>query len=117
MTHFILLLLHFSFAHAGFCEDQMAEQQLRIDVASTNIKNSDTTRTPEGGPFRPLRVVCGLGPCSEISDPNFSLRYLPNHPDANENGYVQVPNINVDQQMKDLKIAQARFIVIRQQCD
>ena len=103
----------------------MSAQRERAEVLAENISNSDTTRTPEGGPYRRRDVVfqpesvsspfssvfqthLGSGPqgvsVSDIivdnSDPE--RRYLPNHPDADKDGYVAFPKVNPAEDMVDL---------------
>ncbi len=96
-----------------------------MGAISSNIANAQTTRTAEGGPYRKKEVVFGSEPARE----NFSdilegeldekaqsvhatevissnkppiLKYEPNHPDANEKGYVAYPNINVMEEMANM---------------
>ncbi|MDR1588969.1 MAG: flagellar basal body rod protein FlgC [Oscillospiraceae bacterium] len=101
--------------------------RLRMDVIAENMANSSTTRTAEGGPYRRKFVVF-----QEIQPDNtfgsffnraqrsyggvrvtmigedqseFKLDYNPNHPDADEFGYVQMPNVEVVQEMVDMMAA------------
>ena len=103
----------------------MAAQRARTEVLVENLANSETTRTPEGGPYRRKDVVfsedssigsfssqfdSALGPAmsgvavSEISvdDSAPELRYQPGHPDADKDGYVAYPKINPAEDMVDL---------------
>ena len=103
----------------------MAAQRARTEVLVENLANSETTRTPEGGPYRRKDVVfaedsslgsfssqldSALGPAlsgvevSEIAidDSAPELRYQPGHPDANKDGYVAYPKINPAEDMVDL---------------
>jgi len=104
----------------------------RTEAINSNIANAQTTRTAEGGPYRRKEVVFGSEPARE----NFSdilegeidaqaqtvhatevisannppiLKYDPTHPDANEKGYVAMPNINVMKEMADLIQAQRAY--------
>lgn len=97
----------------------------RMNAISSNIANAQTTRTAEGGPYRRKEVTFGAEPARE----NFSeilegemdaqaqtvnatevistnrppiLKYEPNHPDADENGYVAYPNINIVEEMANM---------------
>lgn len=93
----------------------LTAQRLRIDVISENIANIDTTRTEEGGPYRRKMVVLsstsdfknmliknindfeagGVEVTEIIEDESeFKLVYNPEHPDADENGYVSMPNVD-----------------------
>lgn len=103
----------------------MAAQRERTEVLVENLANSETTRTPEGGPYRRRDVVFtedpGLGSfsselgsamgsgvegvaVSEIAIDNSApeMRYQPGHPDANKDGYVAYPKINPAEDMVDL---------------
>lgn len=100
-------------------------QRTRAELITENLANADTTRTPEGGPYKrkdavfssqalsgsfaaALMDVSGEGPSgvsvSEITidstDPE--RRYLPGHPDADTQGYVAFPHINPAEEMVDL---------------
>ena len=103
----------------------MAAQRARTEVLVENLANSETTRTPEGGPYRRKDVVFAedntmgsfssemnsvLGPAlsgvtvSEVAvdDSAPELRYQPGHPDADKDGYVAYPKINPAEDMVDL---------------
>ncbi len=103
----------------------MAAQRARTEVLVENLANSETTRTPEGGPYRRKDVVfsedasigsfsseldSALGPAlsgvtvSEIGidDSAPEMRYQPGHPDAGKDGYVAYPKINPAEDMVDL---------------
>lgn len=99
--------------------------RLRVNTLASNIANAETTRTEEGGPYKRKDIVQGAIPVksafgSELdqaslaspqvmavvedqSDPR--LVYQPGHPDANKEGYVAYPNINVVTTMTDLMSA------------
>ena len=97
----------------------------RMGAISSNIANAQTTRTPEGGPYRNKEVVFGSEPARESfgeilegeldekaqsvhatevisSDKPPVLKYDPDHPDANDQGYVAYPDINVMEEMADM---------------
>lgn len=104
----------------------MTAERLRLDLIANNIANANTTRTPEGGPFRrrvavfapqsangaidPLAVpgageapgggVRVAGIREDMSPPR--LRYEPGHPDADARGYVSLPNVDVIKEMVDM---------------
>ncbi|MBL7665765.1 MAG: flagellar basal body rod protein FlgC [Bacteriovoracaceae bacterium] len=96
----------------------LAAQRKRMEAISSNIANAQTTRTAEGGPYRPKEVVFGSEPAresfSEILEGTLDenaqavhatevistnkppvLKYEPHHPDANKDGYVAYPDINI----------------------
>jgi len=92
-------------------------ERTRMNVIANNLANANSTRTPEGGPFRRQLVVLRG---AEATDPNnlqglgvtvtgvaddatpFPLVYDPGHPDANADGYVAMPNVNVVEEMVDM---------------
>lgn len=103
----------------------MTAQRLRMDIISQNIANVSTTRDEFGNPYRRKSVVFaekdftpfgdvllktsgvngnGVKVTSIIEDQDAGMRqvYDPTHPDANEDGYVTYPNVNVVQEMTDL---------------
>jgi len=91
----------------------MSAQRQRLEIIASNLANSNTTRTAEGGPYRKRDVIFSAAPVGEsfsaaldravrgvevsevveIQEPPL-LRYDPAHPDANQAGYVELPNIN-----------------------
>ena len=102
----------------------MAAQRARTEVLVENLANSETTRTPDGGPYRRKDVVftedSGAGSFSSelgsmlgqtsgvlvsettIDDSAPEMRYQPGHPDADKDGYVAYPKINPAEDMVDL---------------
>jgi flagellar basal-body rod protein FlgC len=88
---------------ARFCGDLAIAHQ-RIDIASANIANAETTRTVAGGPYKKKRLGnCRQRVCEVIEDsapPR--MVYHPDHPDADKNGYLAKPNVNVVEEMADL---------------
>lgn len=101
----------------------MAAQRARMHITSTNLANANTTKSADGGPYRKQNVVLGadieLNPQSfeaameKVSvdgvadDPTpFPEVYDPGHPDADpETGLVQMPNVNVVEEMVDMVTA------------
>lgn len=97
----------------------------RMAAITSNIANAQVTRTDEGGPYKPKDVVFGSEPAresfSEILEGELEekaqavhateitnsrkppiLKYEPNHPDANAEGYVAYPNINTMEEMANM---------------
>ncbi len=103
----------------------LSAQKLRLDVVADNIANQETTRTQSGGPYRRKMVVMQsvqdrsfkkalqtayLGNAAPggvkvrvIADDQTELNpvYDPEHPDANEDGYVLMPNIDMVKETVD----------------
>jgi flagellar basal-body rod protein FlgC len=90
----------------------MSTQQRFIETISANIANAETTRTPEGGPYRRQVVTVqgnaatgGVATVTSADQSQGRLVYDPGHPDADQNGYVRMPNVDVATEMVDLMIA------------
>ncbi|MDE1548287.1 flagellar basal body rod protein FlgC [Jeotgalibaca caeni] len=97
-------------------------ERLKLDTISTNIANVNTTRTEEGGPYQKKSIVfeealkqsgqafsVGNGQKSfgvratEITADETELReYQPTHPDADEEGYVLLSNVNMADEMVEM---------------
>lgn len=92
----------------------LSAERLRLDVISSNISNVRTTRTEEGGAYRRKTAVFSenydkkmgmLGVKTvKIEEDKSPLKkeYNPHHPDANEEGYVEYPNVDLLVEMSDL---------------
>ena len=102
----------------------LAAERWRAEVVSANMVNAETTRTPQGGPYRRQLVVFRARPLARFPLLLASLRhapqegvrvdrivadatplpqrYEPGHPDADTSGYVTYPNVNPVMEMTDL---------------
>lgn len=112
----------------------LTAQRLRLDVASENIANVETTRTAEGTPYRRKMVVLqskeenfssvlnrtmqgknsaynGGVIASAIVDDETELKavYDPEHADADENGYVRMPNVDMIKETTDAMAASRSY--------
>jgi flagellar basal-body rod protein FlgC len=111
----------------------LAAERLRAEVVASNMANAETTRTPEGGPYQRQHVVFqsqapqlesfagsfpseangdigGVEISAVVADKAAGLsRYDPQHPDADENGYVSYPDINPLTEMVDLLSASRAY--------
>jgi flagellar basal-body rod protein FlgC len=107
----------------------MAAQRTRAALLVENIANSETTRTPEGGPYRRKDAIfstsnVGSEFASELEsqlqtgvqvtqisvdqrDPE--KQYAPGHPDADADGYVSIPRMNPAEDMVDLVTANRSY--------
>jgi len=90
----------------------MGAMSRALDIISQNIANAETTRTPEGGPYRRQVVVFqpdgkgGVRPGDVVEDTRpGSEEYNPGHPDADANGFVKRPNVDINTEIVDLMIA------------
>jgi flagellar basal-body rod protein FlgC len=101
----------------------MAAQRARAELLVENLANAETTRTPEGGPYRRKDVVfetaaagapfasvlgeaaggTGVAVAEIVTDTREpERRFLPGHPDADDEGYVAFPRVNPAEDMVDL---------------
>lgn len=112
----------------------LTAQTLRMDVITQNIANVETTRTANGGPYKRKTVLFeerknaysfndyfdravsdiergqGVRVASVVEDNSAgALVYEPNHPDANEDGYVQKPNVNIVTEMVNMIAASRSY--------
>ncbi len=110
----------------------MSAQRARTELLVENLANSDTTRTPDGGPYRRKDAVFESDPSTaqfgslfenemnqggvgvrvsqvvtDTRDPE--MRYQPGHPDANKDGYVAFPRMNPAEDMVDLMGASRNY--------
>ena len=106
----------------------LTAQRLRMNLISSNLANVNTTRTREGGPYQRKDAVFEAAPqtsefaaalndrleeadvgvqVTEIRNDNRPpiLKYDPAHPDADADGYVSMPNINVVEEMVNMMSA------------
>jgi len=109
----------------------MEAQRSRAEIITENLANADTTRTPEGGPYRRKDAVFGTSPVAfsfsdalssatqgtsgqslgvtvsdiTIDDREPERRYMPGHPDADADGYVAFPRVDPAEEMVDLMSA------------
>ena len=104
----------------------LTAQRFRMDVISENVANVTTTRTEDGTPytrkivtFREKKVTpfskvlsntqaaylgngVKVSKGSEDTDSEYVMKYDPSHPDADENGYVSYPNVNIITEMTNM---------------
>ncbi|MDK2901250.1 Flagellar basal-body rod protein FlgC [Koleobacter methoxysyntrophicus] len=102
----------------------LTAERLRMDIISNNIANVNSTRTENGEPYRrqiPVFQERGRSFGDILSDKQwrmqkrgvrvvgirqdtspFKLVFDPHHPDADENGYVRLPNVNIVTEMVDM---------------
>ena len=107
----------------------LTSQRYRMDVISENVANASTTRTEDGTPYvrkvvtfaqkgdqTPFSRVLGSVSLShgysgqgvkvdgvyEDTETEMNMVYDPSHPDADENGYVTYPNVNIITEMTNL---------------
>jgi flagellar basal-body rod protein FlgC len=109
----------------------MDAQRARAELITENLANAETTRTPDGGPYKRKDAVFTASPVSYSFADQLSMvsgqsdgvalsdvvvdetdperRYLPGHPDADAQGYVAFPKINPAEEMVDLLSASRSY--------
>ncbi len=123
------------FRSMGITASGLSAQRARIDTVASNLANAETTRTADGGPYRRRQVQLEEVTFPEIltgsevqgkDDPTLRMGgvrvtgvaedategpmvYDPGHPDADENGYVQYPNVSVTEEMVEMMEARRLY--------
>jgi flagellar basal-body rod protein FlgC len=109
----------------------LSAQRLRMNLISSNMANANTTRTETGEPYRRKDVVFETAPTQAFKDTldaemgkdgqgvkvagiieddkPFIQKYDPGHPDADENGYIRLPNVNIVEEMVNMISASRSF--------
>jgi flagellar basal-body rod protein FlgC len=106
----------------------MKVQRKRMEVIADNLANSETTRTPGGGPYRRKMVVMmekaltdrfeevlddkvrGVEIAEVVEDRTpFKKEFNPNHPDADDQGYLMKPNVDLIVETTNMLMARRAF--------
>lgn len=107
----------------------LTAQRTHLDVTAMNLANAKTTRTVEGGPYKrkqPIFAEAPMSPFANLLDRERNLSgvrveevrteerplrrvYEPGHPDADEDGYVEYPDINVIEEMTNMLSAMRAY--------
>ena len=101
----------------------LAAERLRMDTISSNMANASTTRNAKGEKSPYVRKIAVFQEALDskkqmagvkavgIEEDKSPLRreYNPNHPDADEDGYVTMPNVNVLNEMADMMVASRSY--------
>ncbi|GAM09701.1 flagellar basal-body rod protein FlgC [Geobacter sp. OR-1] len=113
------------FTSMDISSSALTAERTRMNIISGNIANANATRTPEGGPYKRKDAVFATSPPSTsfgsalqsavkkgsmgvevvdiVEDRNPPrMQYDPSHPDADAQGYVAYPNVNVVEEMADM---------------
>jgi flagellar basal-body rod protein FlgC len=113
----------------NICASGLAAERLRMEVLAHNIANANSTRTPNGGPFRRQDVVFaavlhdhvgasgsemaklgGVQVVGVVEDPSELPRvFNPGHPDADDEGFVVMPNVQLPIEMVNLITASRAY--------
>jgi flagellar basal-body rod protein FlgC len=105
-------------------------QRIRMNAIASNLANAQSTRSDEGGPYRRKDVIfeskpagfgdvfqtsldsgtAGVSVSGVIEDQRpFKVVFDPQHPDANEKGYVELPNVNLLEEMVNMMSASRSY--------
>lgn len=113
------------FSSMNVSASALSAERTRMNLISGNLANANATRTPEGGPYKRKDAVFSATPVENsfsrtldgatgrevrqvevvriIEDQNPPrMQFDPNHPDADPQGYVALPNVNVVEEMADM---------------
>lgn len=113
------------FSSINVSSSALSAERTRLNLISSNLANAGATRTPEGGPYKRKDAVFAATPVENrfnraldgatarqvrqvqvqdiVEDQNPPrLQYEPGHPDADAQGYVAMPNVNVVEEMTDM---------------
>ncbi|MEO8449495.1 MAG: flagellar basal body rod protein FlgC [Gemmatimonadota bacterium] len=100
------------FQSLAISSNGMGAQQRFLEVITENISNAETTKTPDGGPYRRQVAVTerdprtGLLSTRIVEDPRKGRMVQdPTHPDADADGNVFFPNVDINNEMVDLMIS------------
>ncbi len=114
------------FTSLNISASALQAQRTRLDTISSNMANAETTRTPEGGPYKRKMVVFESQQMSfaehlssrsnkaingvrvsriAVDQREPKLVYDPQHPDADDRGYVAMPDIDILKETTDMMMA------------
>ena len=110
------------------CGSGLSAQRAKLDAITSNIANVSTTSTPEGGPYKRRMITLSAEPLKEGFDKSledavsivkvqnvveqqdgFKKIYDPSHPDADKDGSVTLPNVNLMLEMTELITASRSY--------
>ena len=117
------------FAATDISASGLKAERMRMEVAASNIANSNATHSPQGGPYRRQQVIFstqmndflggGISGSTEIGGVDvlgidtdstpFPKIYKPGHPDADNDGFVEMPNVVVPMELVDLMTASRAY--------
>jgi flagellar basal-body rod protein FlgC len=120
------------FSSMNVSASALSAERTRMNLISSNLANASTTRTPEGGPYKRKDAVFSAAPLETafgrtldgatgqqirqvqvsriVEDQNPPrIQYDPSHPDADAQGYVALPNVNVIEEMTDMLTASRAY--------
>jgi flagellar basal-body rod protein FlgC len=113
------------FAASAISGTGLSAERYRMEVIANNIANAHSTKSANGGPYRRQEVVFtealgravgghpalgGVEVVELVEDPTeLPLVYMPGHPEADANGMVRMPNVNLPLEMVNLLTASRAY--------
>ncbi|OPY85204.1 MAG: Flagellar basal-body rod protein FlgC [Smithella sp. PtaU1.Bin162] len=116
------------FATFKICSTGLSAQRAKMDIITSNLANANTTNTPEGGPYKRKRITFTEDPLKkgfdktlgdavrgvkikQVTEDQEGIKrvYDPAHPDADKEGFVSFPNVNVMMEMSDMIVANRSY--------
>lgn len=85
------------------------EARMQSNIIASNIANWNTTRTPEGGPYKRKSLTCKNHVCEIVESVAFTEEYEPDHPDADMAGFVKYPKVDINEEMTAMLKASDAF--------
>jgi flagellar basal-body rod protein FlgC len=112
-----------SFGVFSVSASALAAQRQRMNVIASNMANAHSTSSAEGGPYRRRDVVFTTDPMTSgqegltgvkvsgiVKDESpFKMMYDPSHPDADKDGFVAMPNVNIIEEMVNMMMASRAY--------
>jgi flagellar basal-body rod protein FlgC len=112
-----------SFGVFSVSASALAAQRQRMNVIASNMANAHSTSSAEGGPYRRQDVVFTTDPVTSgqesltgvkvsgiVKDESpFKMMYDPSHPDADKDGFVAMPNVNIIEEMVNMMMASRAY--------
>jgi flagellar basal-body rod protein FlgC len=116
------------FTSFRICGSGLSAQRAKMDVITSNLANVNTTSTPEGGPYKRKIITFAAEPLkqgfdkalenavqtvkvNQITEEKEGIKRIfdPSHPDADKDGFVSFPNVNVMLEMADMITASRTY--------
>jgi flagellar basal-body rod protein FlgC len=113
---FIFLMGLNAKAISSICRKELNTKRMQMNVIASNIANVNSSRTPAGGPYKRQELRCTDENCELITYDSYLTEHLPGHPDADENGYVKLPNINLNEEKSALAAVTREYESIVEHC-
>ena len=112
-----------SFGVFSVSASALAAQRQRMNVIASNMANAHSTSSAEGGAYRRQDVVFTTDPLASSQDgltgvkvskivkddSPFKMQYDPSHPDADKDGFVAMPNVNIIEEMVNMMMASRAY--------